>query len=1522
MHSEYPPQRNTMNRISTRISFLLAIVFCLAAQGVWAQTAQNLPYSLPSGKGNAELTAPNGWTKSDIGTDYSDNLTKLKFDKGGSTATILFNSTPDSLYFYIKGNSISGSYKFEVQESANGSSWSNIASFTSGIPASSTEYGYKLASGTRYIKWVYTTKATGNVGIGTIRITKAAGPSLPTVSTTTASNIGYNSFDAGGNVTADGGATVTQKGLTWDVVSPATASGSINGSGTGSFTSTADSVNPNTKYFYRAYATNTAGTAYGNEYSVITLPEAPVQGTPDNATTDGFTAKWLAPSVPGTQTYTYTLEVDDDNTFVSVDYSKSGIVSSATSEVISGLLSNTTYYYRVKAVNATGSGAWSATASITTEAITTPYLQITAAMSDFGSVCINTSHLDSFEVSGGNLNGASVNIGALPGMTYSLNRTSGFASTLSLPAYNGTPTTIYVKFVPTAVQSYNGNISISGGGATSINTAVTGSGINSAPSVTTNAATAISSDEATISGTVTDEGCSTITTVGLEYSTTPGFSNGSGTTVTSSRMGAGFSATLSALNPKTTYYYKAFAENGAGKVYGTQLSFTTAALQTPVATAASGIQHDEFTANWTAVAGADAYAIDVSTTPFDDENLVVGWDFVHGTNNPKANLGLPINTNAVLSNNAGTMVFSSTSSKNAMQVASGWDGGANAKFWAIGFSTKGYGNLNVSSSQRSSAKGPGQFRLEYSLDSSTWSAVTGADDINPGSSYTNAGKLNKVSLPGAMNDKTKVYLRWIMRSNVSQDGSTVTNSGNSNITEIYINGSRAVGGDVVSNANVNGLYHEVNSLNANTNYFYRVRALSPNDTSSNSSIIAVKTYNNPTTATYVSVADGDFSNPANWTYNNTDNNYIAATTPPSDGNVFINHNIAFDQNFTLATGKLITVAAGSTITINPGVTLDLNNQNMVLKSDAGATAALGQIKGSLTNASKVTIERYIPAKRAWRHLSAPISHMGAPTIFESWMESGSSSPGFGTHITGTGTGYWDSTTGPSVKAINLAGSDWAAIGGTDNPVSDYQSYMLFVRGDRTIDLSQGTAAAPNATILRITGMPATGLQNKPVFYAKPFSDIGNPYASAVDFTKLTRERIADLFYVWDPKRGTNGAWVTFTGPTYAPAEGTGGSYTNATNTIIESGQAFIVVHDGLSSVDGGVTFEEEDKVDGNTGGNVFKPASTANKITVQLNENNNGTIGLMDGASVWMDAGFDNTVNKSDVTKMINFGENIAFTREGKYLVVEKRQPAVTANDTLFVALWNTKQKNYQLSLDLNIDPTLTASLEDLYNNTSTVLNNSGNTVYDFAVTADAASQHYQRFIIVLKPGSTLPCKFVSIGASKKESKAVINFTVANELNISEYIVERSGNGKDFDAAGSVKSVNNNQQLNSYSLTDAAPFAGSNYYRVKALSKDGKFDYSAVVALGAGTPRGEMFVYPNPVANGNFNLQLTAAEKGNYEVRIFDVSGREVYGGKLTVESEYQNIQMSVPAMNTSGVYILQMVKNGTVMMQQNIISK
>ena len=97
----------------------------------------------------------------------------------------------------------------------------------------------------------------------------------PTVTTTAVSNIDKTTATGGGNVTADGGAEVTARGICWSTSQNPTVSDShtTDGTGTGSFTSAMTSLTANTTYYVRAYATNSAGTAYGDEVSFTTLPD-------------------------------------------------------------------------------------------------------------------------------------------------------------------------------------------------------------------------------------------------------------------------------------------------------------------------------------------------------------------------------------------------------------------------------------------------------------------------------------------------------------------------------------------------------------------------------------------------------------------------------------------------------------------------------------------------------------------------------------------------------------------------------------------------------------------------------------------------------------------------------------------------------------------------------------------------------------------------------------------------------------------------------------------------------------------------------------------------------------------------------------------------------------------------------------------------------------------------------------------------------------------------------------------------
>jgi hypothetical protein len=219
-----------------------------------------------------------------------------------------------------------------------------------------------------------------------------------------------------------------------------------------------------------------------------------------------------------------------------------------------------------------------------------PSLSISTPLSSFGNVCINTTAgPNTFTISGSNLTAANVNVAALSGFEYATVSGGPYANTLSLTQPGGSFTQqVFVRFTPTAVQSYNGNIAVSGGGVTTpVNAAAVGSGVNTAPSVTTGGASSITLTSATAAGTIPATGCTAITAYGIEYSTTAGFPNGTGTQVASSNLSGGnFSSNLTGLASGTTHYYKAYATNAGGTTYGTEQSFTTLTPNPTITTSA------------------------------------------------------------------------------------------------------------------------------------------------------------------------------------------------------------------------------------------------------------------------------------------------------------------------------------------------------------------------------------------------------------------------------------------------------------------------------------------------------------------------------------------------------------------------------------------------------------------------------------------------------------------------------------------------------------------------------------------------------------------------------------------------------------------------------------------------------------------------------------------------------------------------------------------------------------------------
>jgi uncharacterized protein (TIGR02145 family) len=131
-----------------------------------------------------------------------------------------------------------------------------------------------LSPGTTYYVRAYATNSI-NTSYGN-EVSFKTTPVLPTLTTTAATLITYNSAKSGGNITSDGGAPVTVYGVCWSTSQNPTIGNShtSDGSGTGSFISNITGLNPVTAYYIRAYATNSAGTNYGPQQPFST-PAAP-----------------------------------------------------------------------------------------------------------------------------------------------------------------------------------------------------------------------------------------------------------------------------------------------------------------------------------------------------------------------------------------------------------------------------------------------------------------------------------------------------------------------------------------------------------------------------------------------------------------------------------------------------------------------------------------------------------------------------------------------------------------------------------------------------------------------------------------------------------------------------------------------------------------------------------------------------------------------------------------------------------------------------------------------------------------------------------------------------------------------------------------------------------------------------------------------------------------------------------------------------------------------------------------------
>ncbi len=178
-----------------------------------------------------------------------------------------------------------------------------------------------------------------------------------------------------------------------------------------------------------------------------------------------------------------------------------------------------------------------------------------------------------------------------------------------------------------------------------------------------------------------------------------------------------------------------------------------------------------------------------------------------------------------------------------------------------------------------------------------------------------------------------------------------------------------------------------------------------------------------------------------------------------------------------------------------------------------------------------------------------------------------------------------------------------------------------------------------------------------------------------------------------------------------------------------------------------------------------------------------------------------------------------------------------------------------------------------------------------------------------------LPLTFISFTATSGENKEVfLHWTTTKELNTHHFIIEKSIDGKTFEALGIVYAKGDFNNLNNYQFIDEQPFTKHSYYRLKQVDFDGKYSYSTIRQISVDSD--QFTVYPNP-SQGNFKIQSTNPNS-IHTVTMTNYLSQQVY--QATSNSDEQGF-IDIDATNLAeGIYIVTILSSNKNYSQKIII--
>ena len=169
---------------------------------------------------------------------------------------------------------------------------------------------------------------------------------------------------------------------------------------------------------------------------------------------------------------------------------------------------------------------------------------------------------------------------------------------------------------------------------------------------------------------------------------------------------------------------------------------------------------------------------------------------------------------------------------------------------------------------------------------------------------------------------------------------------------------------------------------------------------------------------------------------------------------------------------------------------------------------------------------------------------------------------------------------------------------------------------------------------------------------------------------------------------------------------------------------------------------------------------------------------------------------------------------------------------------------------------------------------------------------------IVASDAAVLPVELLYFYGKKEGENVRLDWQTATEINNSHFDVEWSIDGISFEKIGEIAGVGTTNEVQSYDFLHLSPILGENYYRLKQVDFDKKYEYTDILSVNynLGIKNYELKIFPNPAANF---IAIDGIEEGEI-IQIFNVNGQ-------LAKTFYQNVSTQQTDISdlTSGIYFV-----------------